>query len=68
MPLSWDELGQTTGGAQWTISNVQARLEVANSPRDDYTPQTITKAMKAIGHILERAKGWPTLKTYLLHR
>jgi len=42
VPLSWDELGDVTGGAQWTISNVQGRLDVANSPWDDYTPQTIS--------------------------
>lgn len=57
VPLSWDELGDVTGGAQWTISNIQDRLDVANSPWDDYTPQSISKAMNAIGYSPERAKG-----------
>ncbi|MGE8704013.1 MAG: hypothetical protein ACN6O5_15150 [Achromobacter sp.] len=57
VPLSWDELGDVTGGAQWTISNIQNRLDVANSPWDDYTPQTISKAMNAIGYSPERTKG-----------
>ncbi|MNL00082.1 putative ATP-dependent DNA ligase YkoU [compost metagenome] len=57
VPLSWDELGDVTGGAQWTISNIQDRLDVANSPWDDYTPQTISKAMNAIGYSPERTKS-----------
>lgn len=26
VPVSWDELGQTTGGAQWTLHNIDERL------------------------------------------
>lgn len=57
VPLSWDELGDVAGGAQWTISNIRDRLDVADSPWDDYTPQTISKAMNAIGYSPERTKG-----------
>nr|WP_253861281.1 DNA ligase D [Achromobacter ruhlandii] len=56
VPLFWDELGKVTGGAQWTISNVHDRVEVANSPWDGYTQQSIGKAMAAIGYIPEREK------------
>jgi len=51
VPLSWSELGNVTSGAQWTISNIHDRLDVANSPWDDYTPQSISKAMAAINYV-----------------
>ncbi|CAB3743607.1 DNA ligase D [Achromobacter kerstersii] len=50
VPLAWDELPKVTGGAQWTIANIHNRLDVANSPWDDYLPQSLGKAMKAIGY------------------
>ncbi|WP_447577069.1 DNA ligase D [Achromobacter kerstersii] len=50
VPLAWDELPKVTGGAQWTIVNIHNRLDVANSPWDDYLPQSLGKAMKAIGY------------------
>ncbi|MFJ3463493.1 DNA ligase D [Achromobacter spanius] len=56
IPLAWDELGTITGGAQWTISNIHDRLEVANSPWAGYTPQSISKAMTAIDYFPDRQK------------
>lgn len=56
VPLSWDELGRITGGAQWTVSNIHDRLEVANSPWVGYTPQSISKAMTAIDYFPDRQK------------
>jgi bifunctional non-homologous end joining protein LigD len=50
VPLAWDELPKVTGGAQWTIANIHNRLDVANTPWDDYLPQSLGKAMKAIGY------------------
>lgn len=67
VPSSWNELGDVTGGAQWTISNIHDRLDVGNSPWDDYTPQTISKAMSAIGYSPERTKGVARLKPPVLH-
>lgn len=50
VPLAWDELPKVTGGAQWTIANIHNRLDVANTPWDDYLPQSLGKAMKTIGY------------------
>ncbi len=49
VPLSWDEVPGTTGGAQWTIDNLHERLDgLKQDPWADYakTPQRITAAMK----------------------
>lgn len=46
-----ERVGNVTSGAQWTISNIHDRLDVANSPWDDYTPQSISKAMAAINYV-----------------
>jgi len=51
VPLSWNELGKVTSGAHWTISNIHSRLGVANSPWNDYTLQSISKAMAAIDYV-----------------
>ena len=32
VPLSWDELPDTTGSAQWTVADIAARLPVGNTP------------------------------------
>jgi len=50
VPLAWDELPKVTGGAQWTIANIHNRLDVANTPWDDYLPQSLGKSMKTIGY------------------
>lgn len=47
--LGWDELADTTSGAQWTVQNVHERLESLKvDPWADYaaTKQRITKSMR----------------------
>jgi bifunctional non-homologous end joining protein LigD len=47
--LAWDELPETTGGAQWTVRNVHERLaSLKSDPWADYTSakQRITKDMR----------------------
>jgi bifunctional non-homologous end joining protein LigD len=49
MPLEWDEVAATTGGAQWNIENLHERLaDLERDPWADYakTRQRITAAMK----------------------
>ncbi|RKE35861.1 DNA ligase D [Paraburkholderia sp. BL23I1N1] len=49
VPLSWDEVANTTSGDQWTIENVRERLQdIKRDPWADYakTRQRITAAMK----------------------
>ncbi|ARP95027.1 DNA ligase D [Bordetella genomosp. 13] len=45
VPIAWDELPRLSGAAQWTIANAHDRLDVGNAPWDDYTPQSLGKAM-----------------------
>lgn len=51
VPVAWDELPDLTGGAHWTIRNMQERLEAGIDPWAGYakTRQTLAKAMKALG-------------------
>ncbi|SIT45944.1 Multifunctional non-homologous end joining protein LigD (Includes: 3'-phosphoesterase; DNA ligase D; DNA repair polymerase) [Paraburkholderia ribeironis] len=49
VPLAWDEVASTTGGAQWTIENLHERLAgLKSDPWADYAKsrQRITAAMK----------------------
>jgi bifunctional non-homologous end joining protein LigD len=49
VPLAWDEVPGTTGGAQWTIANLHERLaSLAQDPWADYgkTRQRVTAAMR----------------------
>lgn len=49
VPLAWDELDATTGGAQWTLANLHERLDgLRKDPWADYakTRQRITAEMK----------------------
>ncbi|OAE56600.1 hypothetical protein A7J67_08110 [Achromobacter xylosoxidans] len=50
VPLAREELPTFTSGAHWTISDIHSRLDVANSPWNDCTPQSISKAMVAINY------------------
>jgi len=50
VPLAWDELPELASSDQWTIAGIHARLDVANAPWDDYAPQPIGQAMKALGY------------------
>ncbi|RQV86334.1 DNA ligase D [Burkholderia anthina] len=50
VPLEWDEVPQTTGGAQWTIDTLHARLDaLKRDPWEGYAKarQRITAAMRA---------------------
>jgi bifunctional non-homologous end joining protein LigD len=51
VPVRWDELAALTSGSQWTVKNVHQRLDVGNTPWDDYAKSalTLTKAMKTLG-------------------
>jgi bifunctional non-homologous end joining protein LigD len=49
VPLTWDELERTTGGAQWTVANVHERLGTLSvDPWAEYwrVKQRITREMK----------------------
>jgi bifunctional non-homologous end joining protein LigD len=49
VPIAWDELADTTGGAQWTVENIHERLEALSvDPWADYagTKQRITRQMR----------------------
>ncbi|WP_069705773.1 DNA ligase D [Burkholderia seminalis] len=50
VPLDWDEVPATTGGAQWTIDTLHERLDtLKRDPWEDYakTRQRVTAAMRA---------------------
>ncbi|MEB2583919.1 DNA ligase D, partial [Burkholderia anthinoferrum] len=50
VPLEWDEVPQTTGGAQWTIDTLHVRLDaLKRDPWEGYAKarQRITAAMRA---------------------
>jgi bifunctional non-homologous end joining protein LigD len=51
VPVTWDELPDLSSGAHWSVSTVQPRLAIGNTPWDDYdkSATTLTKAMKALG-------------------
>lgn len=52
VPVSWDELGDLSGGDHWTISNIEERLEIGNSPWLDYetSATALGPAMKLLGY------------------
>jgi bifunctional non-homologous end joining protein LigD len=51
VPIAWDELDALTGGAQWTVANVEDRLSIGNTPWNDYEASraSLAGAMKALG-------------------
>ncbi|WP_332876395.1 DNA ligase D [Massilia sp. S19_KUP03_FR1] len=51
VPVAWDELAGLKAGDQWTIRNVQTRLDQGNAPWAGYTSaaKTLTAAMKQLG-------------------
>jgi len=58
MPVSWDQLPELKGGAQWTIATAREYLSfVRDDPWADYRKcrQTLTKSMKAMGLELPRS-------------
>ncbi|WP_213956449.1 DNA ligase D [Variovorax sp. dw_954] len=48
IPLTWDEVDEVRGGAQWSIANVHERLDRGNDPWKGYAPQGLGKAMKLL--------------------
>ncbi|MBO9354608.1 DNA ligase D [Bordetella petrii] len=48
VPLGWDELGKLDRSDHWTVANVHTRLDMGNTPWDDYKPQALGAAMKAL--------------------
>lgn len=49
VPLAWDEVGDTTSGAQWTVANIDERLATLKAdPWSDYagTKQRVTSEMR----------------------
>jgi len=49
VPLAWDELADTTGGAQWTVENIHERLQsLGADPWADYAgaKQRMTNGMR----------------------
>ncbi|HEY3540518.1 MAG TPA: DNA ligase D [Trinickia sp.] len=49
VPLAWEEVEQTTGGAQWTVTNLHERLDTLRAdPWADYAKarQRITREMR----------------------
>jgi len=49
VPIAWDELDDVTGGAHWTLRNVDERLEIGNSPWEGYA-----RAARAIGPAMRK--------------
>ena len=47
VPLAWDELTSIKRGDQWTVRNIHERLDVGDTPWDDYRPQSLTTALDA---------------------
>ena len=52
VPLAWDELAGLTSSDQWSVRNVQQRLEVGNAPWAGYAraARSLTAAMQALGY------------------
>lgn len=48
VPLAWEELDAVRASNQWTIANIHERLDVGDTPWDDYAPQALGAAMKAM--------------------
>jgi len=51
VPLAWNELDGLHGADQWTVANVHTRLDVGNTPWDDYAKSAkgLAAAMRAMG-------------------
>ncbi|AAZ98200.1 DNA ligase, ATP-dependent, putative [Thiobacillus denitrificans ATCC 25259] len=53
VPLEWRELDALTSAAQWTVPNIDSRLEIGNAPWEAYdaSSHSLTRAMKTLGHV-----------------
>lgn len=51
VPVNWEELTGLSSGSHWNVQNIGKRLEVGNTPWDDYaaSARPIGSAMKALG-------------------
>ncbi|NGZ83618.1 DNA ligase D [Duganella aceris] len=51
VPVTWEELGELRGGDHWTVATVHTRLDVGNTPWDDYAKAAkgLAPAMKLLG-------------------
>jgi bifunctional non-homologous end joining protein LigD len=51
VPVNWDELDGLRGGDHWTVATVHTRLDVGNTPWDDYAKAAkgLAPAMKLMG-------------------
>ena len=52
VPISWTELSNLKSAAQWTLRNIEDRLETGNAPWTDYakSAKSITAAMKRLAN------------------
>jgi bifunctional non-homologous end joining protein LigD len=50
VPVTWEELGDLKGGDHWTVATVHTRLDVGNTPWDDYAgaAKGLAPAMKML--------------------
>jgi bifunctional non-homologous end joining protein LigD len=48
VPITWDELAELRGADQWNVANAHSRLDVGNTPWDDYAKSAkgLAAAMK----------------------
>jgi bifunctional non-homologous end joining protein LigD len=53
VPVAWDELTALTGGAQWTVRNIERRLSAGNTPWTDMEKirRALGPAMKKLGYV-----------------
>lgn len=51
VPISWDEVEKIKSSAHWHVRNIHERLDVGNSPWENYqaSAKTLTPAMKTLG-------------------
>jgi len=55
VPLAWDEVGRTTGGAQWTIANLHERLDALRADPWEGYAQAKQRISAALMRRLPRA-------------
>ncbi len=51
VPIGWDELSRVTGGAHWSLANIDERLRIGNGPWLDYAGAAVDLD-EAIGRIV----------------
>ena len=52
VPINWEEVEQLSSGDQWTIRNIDERMEIGNEPWADYEHSytALGPAMKRLGY------------------